>query len=79
MPRFHFHICHEVAGIIDKDEEGMVLPDIAAAETEALEAATELVIEKIKTGQRIDFRFEVTDTEGNLVFVLPFREAVRFC
>jgi hypothetical protein len=78
VPRFHFNICHAWAGTIDRDDEGMVLPDVAAAESEALESATELVIEKIKTGQRIDSRFEVTDAEGNLVFVLPFREAVRF-
>ena len=55
----------------------MVLSDIAAAETEALESARELVIDRIKMGRRIDFRFEVADSEGNLVFVLPFREVFR--
>jgi hypothetical protein len=76
--RFHFHICHQSAGTCDRDEEGMLLPDLAAAETEALESAKELVIERIKAGRRIDSRFEVADSEGNLVFVLPFREALRF-
>jgi len=76
VPRFHFHIRHEAAGTLERDEEGMVLPDIAAAETEALESARQLVVEQMKTGQRIVSRFEVADSEGNLVFVLPFREAL---
>ena len=56
----------------------MVLPDIAAAETEARESAKELVIERIRMDRRIDSRFEITDSDGNLVFVLPFRESLRF-
>jgi hypothetical protein len=78
VPRFHFHIGHESAGTLDRDEEGMVLPDIAAAEIEARESAKELVIERIRADRRIDSYFEVTDSEGNLVFVLPFRQSLRF-
>jgi len=78
VPRFHFNIRHESAGTLLRDEEGMLLPDVAAAESEALESAKELVIEQIRADRRIDSFFEVTDSEGNLVFVLPFRQSLRF-
>jgi hypothetical protein len=77
VPRFHFHIRHAATGVLDIDEEGLLLPDMAAAETEALAAAKELVVERIRTNQRIDSRFEVTDEDGCVIFVLPFREAIR--
>ena len=76
MPRFHFHVRHTSTGRLDIDEEGLVLPDSAAAKTEALESAKELIIEGIRTSQRIDSQFEVVDAEGDLVFVVPFREAI---
>jgi hypothetical protein len=78
VPRFHFHIRHEPTGTVDMDGEGLDLPDIAAAKAEALQAAKELVIERIRAGGRIDCGFEVTDAKGNLVFVLPFRDVIRF-
>ena len=78
MPRFHFHIRREAAGTLDRDEVGMVLPDIEAAQTEALESAKELIIERIRADRRIDSFFEVTDSEGNVVFLMPFWQALRF-
>jgi len=76
VPRFHFHIRHAWTGILDADEEGLDFPDLAAAKTEALESARELVIERIRTNQHIDFQFEIADSRGELVCVVPFREAI---
>lgn len=77
MPRFYFHVRHAATGVLDTDEEGQDLPTAASAKTEALEAAKELIIEGIRMNQRIDCRFEVADQNGRVIFVLPFREAIR--
>jgi hypothetical protein len=78
VPRYHFHIRHEAAGNLERDEEGLILADVAAAKAEAVQSAKELVIERIRASDRIDCRFEVTDSDGNLVFQLPFRDVIRF-
>ena len=77
MPRFFFHIRHAATGVLDIDEDGLLLPDISAAETEAVAAAKELVVERIRSNQRIDSEFEVTGEDGCVIFVLPFQEAIR--
>jgi hypothetical protein len=76
VPRFYFHVRH-VTGVLDIDEEGQDLPDVTSAKTEALEAAKELIIEGIRMNQRIDCRFEVAGQDGRVIFVVPFREAIR--
>ena len=76
MPRFHFHVRHTSTGKLDIDEEGLILPDSDAAKSEALESAKELIIEQIRTCRCIDSQFEVVDAHGELVFVMPFREAI---
>ena len=77
VPRFHFHIRHDTTGKLEPDEQGLALPDIAAAKAEAMQAAKELVIERIRADGCIDSAFEVTNDQGEIVFVLPFRDVIR--
>ena len=73
MPRYFFHVYND---IVATDEEGMELPDLAAAREQALEAARELVCESVHKGQlNLDHRIEVEDAQGNMVLCVSYRDA----
>lgn len=76
MPRFYFNLFNDATTI---DEEGVELPDLAAAMAQARTGAAQLIAETITAGRRIDLdhRIEVEDEERRTLFVLPFRELVR--
>lgn len=48
MPRFYLHICNG-SGFVE-DEEGMNLPDLAAARKEALKGLRSLLAEELRSG-----------------------------
>jgi hypothetical protein len=75
MPRFFFHLYDDV---IAQDEEGLDLPDVAAAREQALFSARALVAEQALLGSiKLRHRIEVEDENGRPVLVLPFRAAVE--
>jgi hypothetical protein len=74
MPRFFFNI-HDCIGCID--EEGMELPDRAAAMVEALRGARSLVAEQAMKGViNLGPWIEITDETGRPIGSLTYAEAV---
>lgn len=76
MPRYFFHI-REGSELIE-DLEGVDLPDIASVEEEAIQAAREILADRIKSGKVIDGQaFHVVDANGARVAQIPFKAALR--
>jgi hypothetical protein len=76
MIRYHFNL-HEGNGTVE-DEEGRELADLDAVRSEALKGVRSIVAEEA-TQSVIDLRgrLEVLDSQGRLVLVIGFREAVE--
>jgi hypothetical protein len=73
MPRFYFHVFNDVVAM---DEEGIELPDLAAAREQAMDGARELVCEAINKGHlNLDHRIEVTDEAGETLTIVSYRDA----
>jgi hypothetical protein len=73
MPRFFFNVRNDMHA---DDEEGCVLPDLAAAREHALEGARDLVCTDIKRGWlNLDHYVEVLDDRRQTVLTLTFRDA----
>ena len=74
MPRFHFHVYNDLVAM---DEEGVELPDMAAAREHAIEGARALMGESIMQGRlRLQDRIEVADPDGRVLMTIPFPEVV---
>jgi hypothetical protein len=72
MSRYYFHL-RTGAGLELTDEEGDVLPDIAAVEEHAISSIKELV-----RGSGLDWSrcsYEIHDSENRHVMTVWFREA----
>jgi hypothetical protein len=75
MPRFFFHIRTESALIVD--DEGEDQKDLVSVREQALESARELMAGCVLRGKEPDGdKFEITDEAGEVVLVLPFRDAL---
>lgn len=75
MPRYFFHVYDDVIAI---DEEGMELPNVAAARLQALRGARDIVAEQVKHGYFVlSHWIDVVDDGGEAVLTLSFREAVE--
>jgi hypothetical protein len=76
MALFFLHIRDGPA--VAHDPEGSDLPDLAAARTEAIQSARELmsqgVLDKGRLG--IDRLVEIADEAGQVLLCVPFREAI---
>ena len=76
MPNYFFHI-YDATGTL-QDDEGMVLPNLDAARTEAIQSAREILAETIRAGGVVDGRrFEVADESGDILFVVPFADVLK--
>jgi hypothetical protein len=76
MPRYYFHT--RDGDRLIKDPEGIELPSIKLARDEAIQAAREILAEKVKRGEIIDGQeFEIHDSWGNKLITVPFRSALR--
>ena len=75
MPQFFFNFRDEDG--LNRDREGLELPDLDAAYMEAFEAAKEMWIEAIRD-MRNPMRqsFEVVDADGNILIIVPFGEVI---
>lgn len=61
-----------------RDEEGLELPDLAAATREALAGARSLICEQVLQGRlNLAYRIEVAGADGAVLAVVTFADAVR--
>jgi len=75
MGRFYFHL--QADDQIVPDDEGVDLPDLSAAEHEAILAARELLAEAIKSGRpEVPEAFVIADEEAERS---PSYRLLRFC
>ena len=76
MPKFYFNV--RTNDCFDEDTLGSELPSLDAARDEAIQAAREMVAEKVLAGALIDGqRFEIVGEDGALLLEVPFRSALR--
>jgi hypothetical protein len=76
MGRYFFHI--KKKGRLDPDDTGVELADAEAAYNEAVKAARGMSRDAAFSGKDVSGqRFEVTDSEGEPVFTLPFSLATE--
>jgi hypothetical protein len=75
MPRYFFHV---IDGTDVRDEDGTELPDIYVAQTEAIRLTGEILRDM---GGRFwngtEWRLEVSDQQGRVLFVLHFSAEER--
>ena len=77
MPRFYFHIKSDNDFV--EDLEGVELGGEKEAMDEAIDAAREILSERIRKGEVVDGHvFDVHDASGTKLFSLPFRDVLRF-
>jgi hypothetical protein len=76
MPRYHFNIFNDSTVM---DDEGLELPDIAAAVDEAIRSARELIGHEIMAGRAIhrSHKIEIADEGGKVLHTVRFGEVVR--
>jgi hypothetical protein len=71
LPVYFFHLIE--GDQVTPDSDGVEKSDLAAVQKEAIDAASELIAEAVRKGER-DFhgRFEVEDERGARVLTLTF-------
>jgi hypothetical protein len=75
MGRYHFNIKCEDRLV--QDLEGSDLPDLAAAQQEALEVAREILANAIRQGQEPTGNLiSVTDENGHELAIVPLADAI---
>ncbi len=77
MARFYFHLRRGPR--VQPDTDGAELPDVAAVEYEAREAALGLIADDVLEGRKpaLDRTFDVMDESGRVVLRFPFRHALN--
>ena len=74
MPRYFFHVYDDV---VAEDQEGIELPNVAAARLKALAGARDLIAEQVRHGYFVlSHWIDVVDEQGAPVLTLTFRDAV---
>ncbi|CUX56316.1 MULTISPECIES: DUF6894 family protein [Agrobacterium] len=77
MPRYFFHV-RDAQGL-SVDMEGAVLSTDEQARREAVQAAKEMLAEKILKDEILDgSAFEVVRSDGLLVAKIPLKSVIRF-
>nr|WP_047168524.1 hypothetical protein [Sphingomonas sp. Y57] len=76
MPHFYFHVSNGTGET--RDEEGIDLPDLAAAHAQALSGIRSILREELGRGL-LDFggMIRVTDPQGRILLEVPFDSAVE--
>lgn len=75
MPHFYLHISDDKPGL---DLEGGEYADFAAARRDAVIAAREIMIERLRADQEIDgSAIEICDADGVLLDTVVFRDILR--
>jgi hypothetical protein len=75
VPRYFFHVYDDV---IAQDEEGLELPNPAAARLNALIGARDLITEQVRHGYIVlSHWIDVVDEQGEKVLAVTFRDAIE--
>jgi hypothetical protein len=75
VPKFFLDQVHK--GECIPDAEGAEFPDLQALKDEAVVAAREIMAERLVNGDALDHsRFVVKDDKGQIVLVMPFKDAL---
>lgn len=76
MPRYFFHVFD---GFSVRDEDGSELPDIYTAQAEAIRLTGKILFDMgAKFWDGTEWRLEVCDEQGRVLFVLRFSAEERF-
>lgn len=74
MAYYYFHMRN---GGDLHDPEGHDLPDLDAVRATAIAGARDILSEDVKRGElHVEWRFDITDADGEPVMTVPFRDAV---
>jgi hypothetical protein len=74
MPRFFFRLCDDLDC---EDPEGLDLPDLHAAQEEAIRNIRSILAEEVGRGNLpLKGRIEVRDETGSVALYVSFREAL---
>ena len=74
MPRYFFNVYDD---IIAGDDEGLELPNEAAARLKALAGARDLIAEQVRHGYFVRSHWiDVANEDGEVLFTIRFGEAV---
>ena len=76
MPRFYFDLFNDITAV---DQEGIELPDEAAARKQAWTAAAQLIADQLMLGNRFKLahRIEVRDEQRHTIYTLPFSDLIE--
>ena len=75
MPRYYFDIQDDLGS---KDEDGLILPDLEAARSEAIKAARDLAAVQVKDGHlNLRHLIVVKDEDRQPLITVRFGEAVQ--
>ena len=78
MSRFYFHL--QAGGQVVPDDEGTDLPNLSAAQREAIQSAREMLADAIKSGKpEVAEVFVITDEVGRALAVVPLLAALPKC
>jgi hypothetical protein len=76
MQRYYFHVRHHE--MLIRDPEGAEFETLEMARDEAVQAAREILAERLIKGDVIDGEvFEISLEDGAIVATIPFRDMVR--
>jgi hypothetical protein len=75
MPRYFFHV---IDGHSARDAEGTKLPDIYTAQAQAIRTSGEILRDMgAKSWDGTEWKLEVTDEQGRILFILRFSAEER--
>ena len=75
MPRYFFHLYDD---IITHDDEGVELPNEAAARLQALKGARDIISSQVRHGYLVRSHWiDVVDEQGQVVLQVTFGDAVE--
>ena len=76
MPRYYFHVVDGTG--VARDDEGLDLPDLAAARDLAVCGARDIIASEVRLGSLdLSWKIEVADAAGESVLTVLFSEVVR--
>lgn len=76
MPKYYFHI--RDGEELVQDDEGIDLPNLAAAQEEAVQAARDMLVELLRNDLPVNGqKFEICDADGNILAVVAFRQVLK--
>lgn len=75
MPRYYLHLKNR-EGVVE-DLEGSHYADVSEARDDAIEAAREIMAERVLSGQQADgSEFLIADKSGHVLLTVPFETAM---